>query len=132
MRFWAMMIGVALLAGCASIGSVSGLRGHGHAGVYDMPYEQVWDALPRAMQSLKLAVALKDEKEGKILTDTPLTLFSYGEAVAVFVDRVSDTRTRVEVVSRKKLGTNVFAFSYQDRILNALDAELHTTSLREQ
>lgn len=76
------------------------------------------------MQSLKLSVAVADEKEGKILTDTPLTLWSYGEAIAVFVRRIDDSQTKVEVVSRKKMGTNIFAFSYQDRILDALDKEL--------
>jgi hypothetical protein len=106
------------------MGSISGLKGEGHSRVYNFPYQKIWDALPKAMQSLKLSVAVADEKEGKILTDTPVTLWSYGEAIAVFVTRIDENRTNVEVVSRKKVGTNIFAYSYQDRILNALDQEL--------
>ncbi len=130
MRLLAVMMGVVLMAGCASMGSVSGLKGHGHVGIYDVPYEEVWAALPRAMESLKLSVGFSDEKQGKIVTDTPLTLWSYGEAIAVFVERAGNSQTRVEVVSRKKMGTNIFAFSYQDRILDALDKELNTQSAR--
>jgi len=124
MRLFVLAIGAFLIAGCASMGSISSLRGHGHTRVYNLPYQTVWEAVPKAMQSLKLSVAVADEKEGKILTDTPLTLWSYGEAIAVFVTRVDDSHTNVEVVSRKKMGTNIFAFSYQDRILDALDKEL--------
>lgn len=114
----------AITAGCASIGSISTLKGQGHSRVYNFPYQTIWNAVPKAMESLKLSVAIADEKEGKILTDTPMTLWSYGEAIVVFVTRIDDARTNVEVVSRKKMGTNIFAFSYQDRILNALDTEL--------
>ena len=131
MRLFVIALGVFLMAGCASIGSIGSLKGHGHTRIYDFPYQTVWETVPKAMKSLGLSVAVSDEKEGKILTDTPLTMFSYGEAVAVFLTRVGDSRTRVEVVSRKKLGTNIFAFSYQDRILNALDKELNTQSFRE-
>lgn len=123
-RLFVLAIGAFLIAGCASMGSISSLKGHGHFRVYNFPYQTVWDAVPKAMESLKLSVAVADEKEGKILTDTPLTLWSYGEAIAVFVTRIDDSRTNVEVVSRKKMGTNIFAFSYQDRILDALDREL--------
>jgi hypothetical protein len=113
-----------IIVGCASMGSISSLKGQGHSRVYNFPYQTVWDAVPKAMQSLKLSVAVADEKEGKILTDTPLTFWSYGEAIAVFLTRIDDSHTKVEAVSRKKMGTNIFAFSYQDRILNALDKEL--------
>lgn len=113
-----------ITVGCASLGSVSSLKGYGHSRIYNFPYQTIWDAVPKAMQSLKLPVDFTDEKEGRILTDTPVTLWSYGEAIAVFVTRVDDFHTNVEVVSRKKLGTNIFAFSYQDRILNALNKEL--------
>ncbi len=124
MRLFVLAIGAFLIAGCASIGSISSLKGHGHTRIYNFPYQTVWEAVPKAMKSLSLAVAFSDEKEGKILTDTPLTLWSYGEAIAVFVTRIDDSHTHVEVVSRKKLGTNIFAFSYQDRILDALNKEL--------
>ncbi len=124
MRLFVVAIGAFLIAGCASMGSISSLKGQGHTRIYNFPYQTVWGAVPKAMKSLNLAVAFSDEKEGKILTDTPLTLWSYGEAIAVFITPIDDSHTQVEVVSRKKMGTNIFAFSYQDRILNALDKEL--------
>ena len=124
MRFFTVVLGVFLLAGCASLGTVSNARGHGHSRIYNFPYQKVWEAAPKTMSALNLSIGAIDEKEGKIVADTPITGFSYGEVVAVFVDKVDETHTRVEVVSRKKLATNIFAYSYQDRILDDLSRQL--------
>jgi hypothetical protein len=63
--------------------------------------------------------------EGYILAQRGITAFSYGENVAIFVESVNGvTRTRVEVVSKKAMATNVFAPDWSKEILDKLDEKL--------
>ena len=124
MRSFTIALSVFLLSGCATLGTVANARGSGHSRIYNFPYQKVWEAAPKTMSALSLSIGAIDEKERKIVADTPITGFSYGEVVAVFVDKMDETHTKVEVVSRKRIATNIFAYSYQDRILNELSRQL--------
>ena len=56
-----------------------------------------------------------------MLAQRGVTLMSYGENVAIFVESVNGvTKTRVEVVSKKSMATNIFAPNWSKEILDKL------------
>jgi len=125
MRKLLLVGAILLLSGCATLSNVKDARGSGHSRIYNVTYQKVWEAVPRAISILGPSIVSIDEKAGRILAETPVFQFaSYGEVIAVFVEKMDETHTKVEVVSRKRMATNIFAYSYQDRILDGLDREL--------
>ena len=53
---------------------------------------------------------LENKQEGYILAKRGVTLASYGENVAIFIESVNGvTKTRAEVISKKAMATNIFA-----------------------
>jgi len=58
---------------------------------------------------------------------TTLFAFSYGENVAIFVDRITGAvPTRVEIVNKRVLATNITAPDWDTRLFKALDGRLET------
>lgn len=80
--------------------------------------------VPKTINELGLVVAGESEKEGYYLAVKGMTAFSYGENIAVFITKVDEQTTSVEVVSKKTLGTNVFAANWQKPFLNKLEEML--------
>lgn len=67
----------------------------------------------------------ENKAEGTLLAERTMTAFSWGEKVAIFVDRVTGkVSTRVEVVSKRALATNVTAPDWDKMLFKALDAKL--------
>jgi hypothetical protein len=67
-----------------------------------------------------LEIASKNREEGYVLAQKGITAFSYGENVAVFVEKIDDQSTKVEVVSKKAMATNIFAWNWEKPILDRL------------
>lgn len=112
--------------GCATLADARDSRGQGKFRVYDTSFDTVWDTVPKAINELGLRVTSKNRQEGCILAEKGITAFSYGENVAVFVEKVDDERTKVEVVSKKAMGTNIFAWNWEKPILDKLSEMLNS------
>jgi hypothetical protein len=56
-----------------------------------------------------------------VLAQRGITAFSYGENVAVFVEKIEPAKSSVEVVSKKAMSTNVFAPDWAKPIFEQLD-----------
>jgi hypothetical protein len=81
----------------------------------------VWKALPGVLAELSLPLVSENRQEGYMLAQRGVTLMSYGENVAIFVESVNGvTKTRVEVVSKKSMATNIFAPNWSKEILDKL------------
>ena len=84
--------------------------------------------MPKVLADLSLPMVGDNKTEGYILAQRGITAFSYGENVAIFVESVNGvTRTRVEVVSKKSMATNVFAPDWSKEILDKLGEKLKKT-----
>ena len=119
------LLWMAFAAGCASMADATAARGTGTAHVYDQPYDTVWDALDACVRATDLEIVSEDKATGTLLAKRSMTAFSYGENVAIFVDRVTGkVSTRVEIVNKRVLATNVTAPDWDDRLFKALDARL--------
>jgi len=117
--------GAVLSAGCATLADAESARGSGASKVYEHPYDVVWDAVMETVKSSGLTLVSEDKKSGKILAQGSASAFSWGENVAIFVEESGvKTRTRVEVVSKRALATNITATNWEKRILEDLDNRL--------
>ncbi len=108
--------------GCATLKDAQSARGTGTAKVYDKPYEVVWDAVLASVKATGLDLVANDKEKGTILGQGPVGPFTWGENVAIFVDDLGGrTRTRVEVVNKRAIATNVTARDWESRIFQDLD-----------
>jgi hypothetical protein len=72
----------------------------------------------------KLDLVSKDKEDGKILAQKGMSAFSYGENVAVFVDAISESSSKVEVVSKRALQTNIVAKNWSNHILSGVEEKI--------
>lgn len=116
---------LAVTSGCATLADARAAKGSGVSRTYDAPHEVVWKTIPSVLSELGLPLVGENKQEGYILAQRGITAFSYGENVAIFVESEGGvTKTRVEVISKKAMATNIFAPSWENDILNRLDEKL--------
>lgn len=121
----AALLAAASITGCASMADATSARGQGMVRVYDQSYDTVWDALTMSVKDTDLTVVSADKATGTLLAKRAMTAFSWGENVAIFVDRVTGkVSTRVEIVNKRALATNVTAPDWDKTLFKALDARL--------
>ncbi len=118
---------VALLVnGCATMADSIEAKGTGQYRVYDNDFDTVWDAVIDVVKTSKLELVSEDKGRGQILAQRGMSALSYGENVAIFVEKEDgEIRTRVEVVSKKALATTVLAKNWEEHILEELDSRLN-------
>lgn len=103
-------------------------EGEGVKRSYLASYENTWNASNTALVKLKLEIASENRDKGYILAQRGMGLTSYGENIAVFVRKKSDTETQVEVVSKKAMATNIFAPDWSEDVLNEIGIALKNIS----
>ena len=116
---------LSLVSGCANLADAKAARGTGPSREYAAPMDKVWSTIPVVLKELELPLVSQSREEGTILAQRGVTAFSYGENVAIFVQPVGGAaRTRVEIVSKKAMATNVFAPDWSTEILDKLGEKL--------
>ena len=127
-RFIALIFFVLVAAfnsGCATLADAQASKGAGSSKVYDKPYDVVWNAVIETVRSSGLTLVSENKDKGSILAQGAISAFSWGENVAIFVEDVGGKiKTRVEVVNKRALATNITAADWETRILEALDKRL--------
>lgn len=110
------------LSGCSTIADAKAAKGTGTVRTYNQPYDRVWDAVIAAVKATSLALVSENKSEGVILAQGALSAFSYGENVAIYVEDVGGrVRTRVEIINKRTLATNILAADWEGRLSSALD-----------
>lgn len=129
-KFFATFFVAAILlsaSGCTTLADARAAKGSGVSRTYAASKEEVWKAVPSVLVALGLQLVSDNKQEGYILAQRGMTAFSYGENVAIFVESIGGvTKTRVEIVSKKVMATNIFAPSWENDILNKLDEKLNS------
>lgn len=117
------------LSGCSNLSEAKAAKGTGLSRQYSNSFDTVWNRLPEVLAELELPLAGENKKDGYILAQRGLTFFSYGENVAIFVDSIKPEdgkmKTKVEVVSKKAMATNIFAPNWDQKILDKLSEILN-------
>lgn len=110
---------------CTTFADAQASKGTGSSRVYDKPYDAVWNAVIETVRSSGLTLVSENKDKGSILAQGTISAFSWGENVAIFVKDVGGKiKTRVEVVNKHALATNITASDWEKRILEALDKRL--------
>jgi len=120
MKLISIILTLIFVTGCTTLKDASEARGTGKQEVYNYTYDEVWDAAVGVVTESKLDLVAKDKEDGKILAQQGMSAFSYGENVAVFVEKSSEVETKVEVVSKRALQTNVVAKDWSSYILTKI------------
>jgi len=85
------------------------------------------------VRSSGLALVSENKERGSVLAQGAISAFSWGENVAIYVEDVGGkVRTRVEVVNKRALATNITAADWESRIFEALDMRLPVTPIGAQ
>lgn len=114
-----------LNTGCSTLADAKAAKGTGTTKVYDKSYDVVWNAVIKAVNSTDLALVSDSKETGLILAQRGMTAFSHGENVAIFVEKIyGKVSTRVEVVNKRAIATNITAADWESRIIEALDKQL--------
>ena len=120
-----MFLAVTFSSGCATLADAQTAKGTGTSKIYDKPYDTVWNAVLETVRSSSLALVAENKEKGSILAQGAISAFSWGENVAIFVEDVGGKiKTRVEVVNKRAMATNITAADWETRILEALDKRL--------
>lgn len=122
---FAMIASAALTAGCSNLADARNAKGTGVSREYAATFDKTWNAIPKVLDEVSLPLAGENREKGYFLAQRGLTPFSYGENVAIFVETVANSmKTRVEVVSKKAMATNIFAPNWSNDILEKLAEKL--------
>jgi hypothetical protein len=111
-------------SGCATLADARAAKGTGMSKTFNADSETVWKTLPGVANSIGLSVVADNKAEGYMLAQRGITLMSYGENVAIFVESVGRNRTKVEVVSKRAMATNIFAPDWAPELLEKLEVAL--------
>jgi hypothetical protein len=115
-----------LLAACASTDTVKEAQGQGASRSYEHAYESVFNATIAAARAKELEVVESDKNSGRLVFSHGVTLWSWGERIAVFVKPESSRTTQVEIVSRPVLAPLNFPPDWQGILLEQIASELKT------
>ncbi|MFQ5541669.1 MAG: hypothetical protein ACE5E2_02475 [Candidatus Binatia bacterium] len=115
-----------LLGSCASTQTVKEARGQGIKKMYNHPYEDVYQATLSAAEKQELKILEENKDEGLILLSHGVTLWSWGERIAVFLAEDSDSSTEVEIVSKPVVAPLNFPPDWASRLFTEIDQELGT------
>ena len=106
--------------GCSTMADAKAGKGTGTSQTFAAASDRVWQVLPAAVKSAGLDYVAGNKDDGYALAQRGLSLFSYGENVAIFIDKPTPESTKVEVVSKKAMATNVFAPDWARPILDKI------------
>ncbi len=117
------------MSGCSTLADAKAAKGTGTVRVYARPYDVVWDAVVASINASGLAMVADNKSDGTILAQGAMGAFSYGENVAVFVEDVGGkVKTRVEIVNKRALATNITAADWEGRLSKAIDQRVGALS----
>lgn len=120
-----LLILMLILSGCTTLTDARNAKDTGTFRIFDAPFDSVWAVIPLAATEAGLTVVIENRSEGYILAQRGATFFSLGENVAIFVERAdSEARTRVEVVSKRAMATNIFARDWRAEVLDRIQQKL--------
>lgn len=125
------LAGCGWLAACASIDSVKDARGKGLKRTFKYPYDEVYDAALAAAAGKKLELVGATRTTGTILLSNGASLGSLGERIAVFVSRLGDRTTSVEVVSQPLVSTLSFPPDWPSLLFGEIEEGLAARRLRK-
>lgn len=123
-RILITLLAVFLTTGCSTLTDTKKSEGAGKRVTYSKSMDEIWPLTIYTLNDVGLDVIEENKPQGYVLAKKGMSAFSYGENVAIFVKRIDNSTTSVEVVSKRVLATTVFAKDWTDEIFMKLDARI--------
>jgi hypothetical protein len=117
----ALMLGIFGLTGCTSLNTAAKAKGSGEQVIYKASFDEVWAAVPEVITNVGLQYVSVNNDKHMFLAKHGISGWSWGENVAIFVGKIEDGKTSVEVVSKRELVTNITAQDWDGPIFVQLD-----------
>jgi hypothetical protein len=122
---WMMVFFMATLnTGCSTLADAQAAKGTGLSKEYNRQYDLVWNAVLDSVKATELALVSQNKQTGTILAQRSISFMSYGENVAVYIENVGRNKTRVEIINKRAMSTNIFAPDWEKRIFEQIDKRL--------
>lgn len=113
-----------LLGACATTETVQQAKGTGEKRTFNADYESVYKATLSAANKQGMTLTSADQSSGQILLSHGVTPWSWGKRVAIFVTKLSDNQTQVEIISKPVVAPLNFPPNWASMLFDAIDAEL--------
>jgi hypothetical protein len=120
----ATVLALCFLGACTTTETLLQAKGTGQKRTFNAEYESVYNATLSAASKQGLTLTSADKASGQILLSHGMTPWSWGERVAVFVTKLSDNETQVEIISKPVMEPLNFPRDWASKLLDAIDAEL--------
>jgi uncharacterized lipoprotein len=117
----ALMLGILGLTGCTSLNTAAKAQGSGEQVIYKASFDEVWAAVPEVITNVGLQYVSVNNDKHMFLAKHGISGWSWGENVAIFVGKIEDGKTSVEVVTKRELVTNITAQDWDGPIFIRLD-----------
>lgn len=118
------VLALCFLGACATTETLLRAKGTGEKRTFNAAYEPVYEATLSAASKQGLTLTSADKSSGQILLSHGVTPWSWGERVAVFVTKLSDNQTQVEIISKPVIEPLNFPPDWASRLFDAIGAEL--------
>jgi hypothetical protein len=116
----------ALFSACATTESVKEAQGQGRKQIFPQRFDAAYDAALAAAQKHRIDVIEQDRATGRIVLSHGLSLWSWGERIAIFLRRVSPTVTEVEIVSKPVLAPLNFPSDWESKLMFEIGEQLRS------
>ena len=116
-----LMLGILGLTGCTSLNTAAKAQGSGEQVIYKASFDEVWAAVPEVITNVGLQYVSVNNDKHMFLAKHGISGWSWGENVAIFVGKIEDGKTSVEVVTKRELVTNITAQDWDGPIFIRLD-----------
>jgi hypothetical protein len=108
MKIIAGVLGVLLMAGCATLADVVRAKDEGTAKMCPVTFDQAW-TIAKAVFRWEGADAIEEHKDERyMLTSSGMNLVTYGAVMGAWVDPQPDGQMNVTVVTKRRIQTNIF------------------------
>ena len=131
MRAWLLaVLGAAVLSlsGCATMGDVVTAKETGREGtteIYAVNADQAWEIAKTVFRWEGADAIEEHRKENYMLTSSGMNLVSYGAVMGAWIEPVDPMSTRVTVVTKRRIQTNIFTTltegTFQKRFKQAVE-----------
>lgn len=105
-----MLAILAGVVGCATLADVIREKdeGSGTVQVYSVTADQAWE-VAKAVFRWEGSDAIEEHRDkGYMLTSSGMNLVSFGTVMGAWIERISDQQTKVTVVTKRRVQTNIF------------------------
>lgn len=120
--FWiAFLFCILGVTGCTTLNTAARRRGTGEQVIYKASFDEVWAAVPQVITNAGLKYVSVNNGKHMFLAKGGITGFSWGENVAIYVEKIEDGKTSVEVITEPKLVLNYTAHDWDGPIFVQLD-----------